>query len=105
MSPIPCPCCRAANDTGPACRRCKADLSLLFGLEARRARLLAESRDLAAQGRFAEALNRVDGADAVRRGDDAVRHRCALLLLIRDFPAAWGWYSAAGKSAPGRGGP
>ena len=27
--PVPCPCCKAANDTGPGCRRCKADLSLL----------------------------------------------------------------------------
>ena len=28
-----CPCCKANNDSGPACRRCKADLSLLFAFE------------------------------------------------------------------------
>src|SRR5579883_2854205 len=103
MPPVTCPCCRASNETGPACRRCKADLSLLLALEARRARLLAESKDLAAQGRYAEALERVDEADALRRGTDAARHRCALRLLIRDFAGAWECYSAAGKSAPGRG--
>lgn len=34
---IVCPCCRAGNDAGPACRRCKADLSLLFEARTRRA--------------------------------------------------------------------
>ena len=42
--PIPCPCCRASNDTGPACRRCKADLALLFALEANRAEHFAAAR-------------------------------------------------------------
>ena len=27
-----CPVCRAENDQGPQCRRCKADLALLFTL-------------------------------------------------------------------------
>src|SRR5262249_17865113 len=31
-----CPVCKAENAQGPACRRCKADLSLLFAVEARR---------------------------------------------------------------------
>ena len=33
-----CPVCRATNDQGPQCRRCKADLGLLFRLEAQRKR-------------------------------------------------------------------
>ena len=33
-----CPVCKAENAQGPNCRRCKADLSLLFALEDRRAR-------------------------------------------------------------------
>jgi predicted ATPase len=31
---LACPCCKAANDVGPNCRRCKADLSLAFAFEA-----------------------------------------------------------------------
>ena len=30
---IRCPVCKAENSQGPTCRRCKADLSLLFRLE------------------------------------------------------------------------
>ena len=36
-----CPACKADNAQGPACRRCKADLSPLWALEARREALLA----------------------------------------------------------------
>jgi hypothetical protein len=93
--PLPCPCCRASNDAGPACRRCKADLSLLFALEENRDALLTAARRLAAQGRFADALRSVDEADSLRRGDDCRRLRAAFLLLSRDFPAAFKCYSAA----------
>jgi hypothetical protein len=103
--PITCPCCRAANDAGPACRRCKADLSLLFDLNARRESLLAGSKRLAADGRIADALAAAAEAEALRRGDDTRRLLAALHLLNRDFPAAWRCYSAAGKSADRRGGP
>src|SRR5262249_46077673 len=58
VSPVPvsCPCCKASNDVGPNCRRCKADLSLLFAVEARRTTAIAETRQLAANSRFPEAL-------------------------------------------------
>jgi hypothetical protein len=39
---VACPCCRAVNESGPACRRCKADLGLLFALD-RQQRLTIES--------------------------------------------------------------
>lgn len=91
---IPCPCCRAMNDAGPACRRCKADLSLLFALEEHRDQLLAEARRLAADGRVGDALAVVGEAEAIRAGDDARRLRAALHLLNRDFPAAFACYSA-----------
>jgi hypothetical protein len=102
---IPCPCCRAANDAGPACRRCKADLSLLFAVEEQRDRHLAEAKQLAAEGRVADALSAVDDAESLRRGDDVLRLRAALHLLNRDFNSALAYYSAAGKSADRRGGP
>ena len=92
---VPCPCCRASNDAGPACRRCRADLGPLFALEARRDFLLADARRLAAAGRVADALTAAAEAAALRTGDDVLRLRAALHLLAGDFPTAWGCHPAA----------
>jgi len=86
--PVPCPCCKANNDAGPSCRRCKADLSLLFAVEADRTAALAEARRLAAVGRFGESLAALDRAAQLRHTPDVPRLRAAVLLLARDFPAA-----------------
>lgn len=79
--PVICPCCRAGNESGPGCRRCKADLGLLFALEARRAHLLATAArtgDLAA----------VREAESLRPGNDARELRAALQLAAGNYPAA-----------------
>src|SRR5438552_3075018 len=55
--PLTCPVCRAANDQGPACRRCRADLSLLFVLDAQRQARLAAATTAAAQGRLDSAAH------------------------------------------------
>ena len=60
---VPCPCCKASNDTGPACRRCKADLSLLFAVESERVSLVAAARTLAAEYRHSESLAALERAD------------------------------------------
>jgi hypothetical protein len=86
--PVPCPCCKAANDAGPACRRCKADLTLLFAVEAEREALVADARWLAAESRYPDSLVRLDRAAQLRRGEDVSRLRAAVLLLAGDFPAA-----------------
>jgi methylphosphotriester-DNA--protein-cysteine methyltransferase len=91
---LPCPCCRAANDAGPACRRCRADLSLLFALRDQRERLLARAADALTQGDGPAALKLAGEAAAIRDGDDARTVRAAAALLTRDFAAAWAWYSA-----------
>jgi len=100
--PIPCPCCKASNDTGPACRRCKADLSLLFAVEADRAAAVEAARRLVAESRCGEALARLDRAAQLRRGADASRMRAAVLLLARDFAGALSVYDelSAGEPAP-----
>ena len=90
--PVPCPCCKASNDTGPSCRRCKADLSLLFAVEAERTSLVAAARTLAAECRYSESLAALDRAAQLRRGDDASRVRAAVLLLGRDFAGALAAY-------------
>jgi hypothetical protein len=86
--PVPCPLCKATTDTGPACRRCKADLSLLFAVDAERTALVGQARELAAQSHFAESLAILDRAAQLRRGPDVSRVRAAVLLLARDFEGA-----------------
>ena len=92
-APIACPVCRASVETGPQCRRCKADLSLLFALEARRDAVLAAARRSLAAGRADAALTLAQGAERLRRGEDARRLIAAAHLLLRDFAAAWRWYA------------
>ncbi len=100
--PVACPCCRAANDAGPACRRCKADLSLLFRLEAERAAAVADARVAAAEGRFTDAVAALERAAQLRGGDDVRRLRGAVALLARDFPSALAEHNhlAAGAGHP-----
>jgi hypothetical protein len=90
--PIPCPVCRARPETGPQCRRCKADLTLLFALEAQRDSALLEARRSLAAGRPGEALALAHGADRLRRGSDARRLMAAAHLVRRDFASAWRCY-------------
>lgn len=82
--PIPCPCCKASNDAGPNCRRCKADLALLFAIEDNRTALIERARS----SNFVEALDALDRAEQLRQGDDIVRLRATMKLLHRDFAGA-----------------
>ena len=63
-----CPVCRASNDVGPACRRCKADLSVLFELESVRSGLLVTAR---ARLGDASAGTAAQAAGDLRHGADA----------------------------------
>lgn len=91
---IRCPACRAENADGPGCRRCKADLSMLFALEARRSALLARARADGAAGLWPEAYAAAAEADGLRRDDESSRLAAALALLCRDFHEAWRRYGA-----------
>src|SRR5580765_7909488 len=97
--PVPCPCCKASNDAGPSCRRCKADLSLLFAVEDERASLVAAARQLAAESRHSESLAALERAAQLRRTDDVLRLRAAVLLLARDFAAARRAYDELGPAS------
>lgn len=99
MTTLTCPCCRASNDAGPACRRCKADLSLLFAVADRRGFLVSEARKLAAGGKFADALRSLEEAAALRAGDDVRRLSAAVRLLDGQYAAALAAYD--GLANPG----
>lgn len=96
MAVMRCPVCKAENTQGPTCRRCKADLSLLFQLEDQRARTLAEAGRLLAAGRTEEADALAEEADWMR-GDEESRRMLALTRLMRrDYAGAFALHPAAG---------
>jgi methylphosphotriester-DNA--protein-cysteine methyltransferase len=97
MSLIRCPLCKAENAEGPACRRCKADLSLLFRLEEQRAWTMAAVRRLLATGRTAEAFSQVLMAKWMRSDAESERLFALARLLKRDFAGAWSCYRTLGN--------
>ena len=83
-----CPVCRADNDTGPLCRRCKADLAPLFELEARRTALLDVAACAAARADGAGVVHSARQALLLYRGTDALRWLAVGHLLQRQFSDA-----------------
>lgn len=79
-----CPVCKADNTQGPLCRRCKADLSLLFALEDQRQQALIEARRAAATGDWPAFRQKVEQADSLRRDDETKRLLALAHLLHRD---------------------
>jgi hypothetical protein len=85
-----CPVCKADNaDDVAACRRCKADLSLLVDLERRRAALIARAQQCLATGDGAAALQLAVEVERLRRDDQSRRLIALSRLLCRDFAGAW----------------
>jgi hypothetical protein len=85
-------------DRGPQCRRCRADLSLLFTLEAQRRQALTAAQEAAARGQWQRALAIADGADALRKDGESQRLLAVCHLLRRDFARAWKCYTEAMKA-------
>jgi hypothetical protein len=94
-----CPVCRADNSAGPQCRRCRADLSLLFALEERRRGVLAEAVRAASAGDWQQAVSLAEVAHGLRRGEDTRRLQAIGRLLQGDFAGAWRWYSERSPDA------
>jgi hypothetical protein len=88
MPALRCPVCKADNSQAPACRRCKADLSLLWQLEGARAHRLAEARTLASTGAWPEFLRAVIESDRMRSDEETRRLRALGCLLTGDFAGA-----------------
>lgn len=102
MSALRCPVCRAVNEQGPACRRCRADLSLLFQLEDQRRQAVAAAYGAFARREWDAMYALAQGAHALRRDEGTARLLALACLLRRDFPAAWQAYRATFRTpAPG----
>ena len=89
-----CPVCRNQVDQGPQCRRCRADLSLLFCLEKQRVHILDVAMQCLSQRRPRRALALAEGADALRHDDQSQRLRILSILCQRDFARALQEYNA-----------
>jgi hypothetical protein len=88
-----CPVCKAENAQGPSCRRCKADLALLFALEEQCERALAAARRCLAEGKWREAVSHAEEADKLRGDAESRRLLAVSHLLVRDFTRALTTYS------------
>jgi hypothetical protein len=85
---LQCPVCRAENTSGPVCRRCRADLSLLAAVEARRTFHVDRVHAAIREGRLDAAGTELMRAAALRTGPDVRRLKACLDLLYGDFTAA-----------------
>ena len=89
---IACPACRADN-AERTCRRCKADLGMLWDLEATRSQLLADGY-AALDRRDADAATAAgESARALRDDVDAIRLIACGHLLARRFDEAAKWHA------------
>jgi methylphosphotriester-DNA--protein-cysteine methyltransferase len=86
--------CKAENQAGPACRRCKADLALLFRLDDQRQRAVREAVIHLRNGRIESALILLDAADHVQHTEETRQLRVVCHLLHRDYASAWRAYRA-----------
>jgi hypothetical protein len=89
-----CPCCRATGLVGVACRRCKADLSPLLAVQARRDWLLATGWDAAQDGDLDQTTAAVHEAESLHADADTARLRALVALLSGDYAEAWACYTA-----------
>ena len=96
-----CPVCKADNVAGPLCRRCKADLFLLFELEARRDWELTAARYHLARGDGSAARAHAEKADELRSDDESRRLRALACLLERDFSQALACHLLARRASKG----
>jgi hypothetical protein len=94
-----CPVCKAENTQGPTCRRCKADLSLLFRLETQHKRLLVEARRRLGVGDVDGAWTLATRADGLCRDDDSRRVLAVAALLAGNFEQALRYRSCNGGQA------
>lgn len=89
-----CPVCRAVN-AEPRCRRCRADLALLFTLEKQRSRAVHAAWVHLCAGRLDQARAIAEGITALRNDSGAQRLEAVVSLLRGDFAGAWRHYHSA----------
>jgi Tfp pilus assembly protein PilF len=90
-----CPVCRADVEQGPQCRRCRADLSLLFALQEQRRHAFSVANQYLREGRWRAAQAVAEGIDTLRHDADSCRLLAVVALFQRNFDRARDSYRAA----------
>ncbi len=83
-----CPVCGARRGTEAACRRCRADLSLLLAVEARADAAFRAALDAYRSGCFRLAARRAGEASSLEARPDHLRLLAASALRAGDFAGA-----------------
>lgn len=91
-----CPVCKAENQE-PACRHCKADLSLLFQGQEEYAWRLAESKRCFQNKEYDKAMSHAQSAWELRHHSEAARCLSMGFLEKRDYFQALRYYMLAKK--------
>lgn len=89
---IPCPVCRAENTSGPGCRRCRADLTLIFDLQLHHDELLTRAKQFAAAGNWPEVVAIAEQAVNLRKDSASLQVAAIGWLMLGDYPRAWKCY-------------
>ena len=90
--PLACPVCKAENAAGPNCRRCKAELGMLYSLVEQRACLLAATRQAFEQHRQMDAWRLAIAANEHQQDAESLRWVAMLHLIHGNFEDAWRAY-------------
>lgn len=93
-TPLRCPVCRADN-TERTCRRCRADLGLLWDLEACRSAALARARQAWRDGDVTATRSAAQEAARLEEGPETWRWLAVTALAQGDFGAALSAWRAA----------
>jgi methylphosphotriester-DNA--protein-cysteine methyltransferase len=91
-NPLKCPVCKADNATPPTCRRCKADLAMLWAVEDHRRTLVERAKAAMADRQYDDALESLNAAERARPGADLAPLRASATLLAGDFAGAYRVY-------------
>src|SRR5438132_1744858 len=88
MSLMRCPVCKAPLEAGPQCRRCRADLSLLFTLAQQREQAIRAAHECLRRGKTHKAFAIAAGVEALKYDADSLRLRALVYLLEGKFTEA-----------------
>ncbi|MCX7665946.1 MAG: hypothetical protein N2112_10385 [Gemmataceae bacterium] len=86
---LTCPVCQAGNSAPNQCRRCKADLSLVWNLELQRQSLFGQVRVCLAEKNYPRALNLLAELAQLRSDVEVDKLTAAVRLLAGDFAGAY----------------
>src|SRR5258708_2186083 len=98
MSLMRCPVCKAPLEAGPQCRRCRADLSLLFTLAQQREQAIRAAHECLRRGKTRTGFAIAPGVEALQYDADSLRLRALVYLLEGKFAEALRCYQSQRRS-------